>query len=89
MNFRLDPNAILYNRKNYLRGIINRSKIILYLKKKYLADVNELSEYLGISRSATRYHLILLRKYGVCKKIGRKWKLTKNIQRTLDEYVSI
>ena len=83
----IDPNAIIQGRKNYRKGIINRSRIIGFLKKSYSGKTSEISNALNLSLSCVRYHLRTLYMARVVKKKGRYWSLSKNIQRTLDDFI--
>jgi predicted transcriptional regulator len=83
----IDPNAIVPRHKNYRRGIINRSKIIFYLKKHYSGKTSEIAQKLNLTVSCVRYHTNILLETGVVKKIGREWSLSKNIQRTIDDFI--
>lgn len=83
----IDPNAVIAGRRNYKKGIINRSKIIRYLRKNYTASSKELSEKLDISYGSVYYHLSVLRIHNLVKKEGRMWRLIQYPQHTLDEYV--
>lgn len=83
----IDPNSIIEGRKNYWRGIIKRSLIINFLKKNYSGKTSEIANELGFKTSTIRYHLKLLHRYNIIKKKGIYWSLSKNIQRTLDDFM--
>ena len=83
----IDPNAIIGGRRNYSVGIINRSKIIGFLKENYTGKTSEIAEKLNLSKACVRYHLNILRDANVVKKRGRSWVLSKNIQRTIDDFL--
>jgi len=83
----IDPNAIIHGRRNHKRGIMNRSKIIRYLRKNYVASSKELSRELNISYKSVYYHLTLLRNNNIVKKEGRLWKLSSYPQHTIEDYI--
>jgi|Deesub1362A_J573_1020465.scaffolds.fasta_scaffold00001_331 predicted transcriptional regulator len=83
----IDPNAIIGGRRNYSIGIINRSKIIGFLKENYTGKTSEIADKLNLSKACVRYHLNILRDAKVVKKRGRTWVLSKNIQRTIDDFL--
>ncbi len=83
----IDPNAIISGRRNYERGIINRSRIIGFLKENYSGKTTEIAGSLNLTDSCVRYHLKTLLNAGIVRKRGRTWVLSKNIQRTIDDFL--
>ena len=83
----IDPNAVIPGRKNYIRGIKNRSVIIELLKKNYMLKTSEMAQKLNLSKACVRYHLNVLYRANITRKRKRKWILSKNIQRTISDYL--
>lgn len=82
----IDPNAIIPRRRNYAKGIKNRTMIIRLLKKSYILNTSEIAQRLNLSTSCVRYHLKVLYNADITRKKGRKWMLSKNIQWTIDDF---
>ena len=83
----IDPNAVIPGRRNYIRGIKNRSVIIGLLKKNYILKTSEIAQKLNLSKTCVRYHLNVLYRADITRKRGRKWILSKNIQRTINDFL--
>lgn len=83
----IDPNAIIPGRKNYMKGVRNRTIIIESLKKNYILKTSEFARKLNLSSSCIRYHLNVLCNAKIVKKKGREWMLSKNIQWTIDDFL--
>jgi len=81
----IEAEAILSNRRNTLRGIENRSKIISFLREKS-ASTRDISKHVNLSRSGTLYHLNLLRRSGTVIKRGRYWRVYIR-QKRIDSYI--
>lgn len=87
-----NPNAIILNRKNTLRGVISRSKILDYMSKEEgrYYTMEELSSALSMSKSKVSYHLHLLREANVVESYGKhpiRWILTGKGQKKIDEFI--
>jgi predicted transcriptional regulator len=70
-----NPNAYLPNFKNRKAGVKARSLILNALKTKPL-NVGELKSQTGLSESSIRYHLKLLEKVRLVRRMGSKRKLS-------------
>ena len=83
----IDPNAVILGRRNYSKGVRKRSMIIRLLKENYRLRTAEIAEKLKLSKSCIRYHLNVLYKAKIVRKSGREWRLSKNIQHTIDDFL--
>ncbi len=83
----IDPNAVISGRRNYSKGIRKRTMIIKLLKENYRLRTSEFAERLKLSNSCIRYHLNVLYKAKVVRKSGREWRLSRNIQHTIDDFL--
>jgi predicted transcriptional regulator len=81
----IEAEAVLSNRRNTLRGIKSRSRIISFLRVR-TASTREISKHVKLSRSGTLYHLRLLSEAGTVIKRGRYWK-ARIRQRRIDSYL--
>ena len=83
----IEAEAVLSNRRNTLKGIESRSRIISFLRVR-TASTREISEHVKLSRNGTLYHLRLLREAGTVIKRGKYWKVHIR-QRRIDSYLSL
>lgn len=82
---RYDPNAYLSKRRNVGRGLERRSKIL----KEVGATAKEIANKSGLSYCSVLYHLKLLERERIVRRIGKKpfrWELTGLGQQKLWKY---
>jgi|Deesub1362B_J571_1020462.scaffolds.fasta_scaffold00004_15 predicted transcriptional regulator len=86
-----NPNAIILNRKNTIKGVISRSKILDYMSKENrYYTIDELSKALAMSKSKVVYHLRLLKESNIVQGFGKhpiRWILTGKGQKKIDEFI--
>ena len=81
-------NAYLERRKNVIRGLQARTKILEVMDRNQLLTVKEVSELAGLSYSSSRHHLRLLEDERIMKREGKKpfgWKRTGRGQKSLEQ----
>ena len=81
----IEPDAIILGRRNTSKGIKNRSRILVFLRKR-AASTSEIAEYMEMSRNGVLYHLKLLENIGILVKRGKYWIVCVR-QRKMDDYI--
>ncbi len=81
------PNAYLEHRRNVIRGLKARTKILEVLGQAKVLTIKEVSNLAVLSYSVSRHHLRLLEDEQIVKRTGKKpykWKSTGKGQKRLD-----
>jgi predicted transcriptional regulator len=82
------PNAYLERRKNVIRGLRARTKILEVIDRSKPLTVKEVSELAVLSYSSSLHHLCLLEDERIMKREGKKpyrWKITGRGQKSLNQ----
>ncbi len=82
------PNAYLELRKNVIRGLKARTKILDVIAGADARTIKEVANLAVLSYSASRHHLRLLEDEQIVKRTGKrpyKWKLTGKGQKRLNQ----
>jgi predicted transcriptional regulator len=82
------PNAYLERRRNVIRGLKTRTKIIEAIAGARAYTIKEVASFAVLSYSVSRHHLRLLEDEHIVKRTGKrpyKWKLTGKGQKRLNQ----
>lgn len=82
------PNAYLERRRNVIRGLKARTKILEVMGRTNALTIKEVSSLAVLSYSASRHHLRLLEDEQIVKRKGKrpyKWKITGKGQKRLNQ----
>jgi predicted ArsR family transcriptional regulator len=82
------PNAYLELRRNVIKGLKARTKILEVIAGANARTIKEVANLAVLSYSASRHHLRLLEDEHIVKRTGKKpykWKLTGKGQKRLNQ----
>jgi predicted transcriptional regulator len=82
------PNAYLEHRRNVIRGLKARTKILEVVGRANALTIKEVSNLAVLSYSTSRHHLRLLEDEQIVKRKGKrpyKWKITGKGQKRLNQ----
>jgi DNA-binding IclR family transcriptional regulator len=82
------PNAYLERRRNVLRGLKARTKLLEAIGKARIGTITELSRLTVLSYAASRHHLRLLEAEDIITRVGKRpyrWRVTGKGQKSLDQ----
>jgi DNA-binding IclR family transcriptional regulator len=82
------PNAYLERRKNVLRGLKARTKILEAIGRARVGTITELSRLTVLSYAASRHHLRLLEAEDIVTRVGKRpyrWRVTGEGQKSLNQ----
>jgi len=82
------PNAYLERRKNVLRGLKARTKLLEAIGRARVGTIKELSRLAALSYAASRHHLRLLEVEDIVIRVGKRpyrWRVTGKGQKSLNQ----
>jgi predicted ArsR family transcriptional regulator len=87
---RYHPDAYLERRRNVIRGLQARTKILEVMDRASAQTIQEVASLTVLSYSASRHHLRLLEAERIVKRTGKRpyrWRLTGKGQKRLLDHV--
>lgn len=82
------PNAYLEHKKNVIRGLKARTKILQVMDGAKALTIKEVADLTVLNYSVSRHHLRLLGAEHIVKRTGKrpyKWRITGKGQRSLNQ----
>lgn len=82
------PNAYLERRKNVLRGLKARTKLLEAIGRARVGTITELARLTVLSYSVSRHHLRLLEAEDIVTRVGTRpyrWRITGKGQKSLNQ----
>jgi DNA-binding transcriptional ArsR family regulator len=82
------PNAYLERRKNVVRGLTARTKVLEAIGRARVGTITEISRLTVLSYAASRHHLRLLEDEEIVRRVGKRpyrWRITGKGQKSLNQ----